>query len=137
MTLAQAKQALAEANNTIFQLRRDAGPFKRQRREGYNNYCREQGNISYRQEQQGVARKGVTVPEGAGPGPRKVASPLKTVQLEVKMLRTSRESSDSDEEPECERAYCVRARVSEKDAPPPKKVQVKMLRTSREILMKS
>ena len=96
MTLAQAKQALAEANNTIFQLRRDAGPFKRQRREGYNNYRREQGNNSYRQDQKGVARKGVTVPEGAGPGPNKVTSPWKRVQ--VQMLLASRESSDSDEE---------------------------------------
>ncbi len=64
MTFAQTKQALAEANNTIVQLR-GTGPFKRQRHEGYNNYRREQGTNLYKQDQQEVARKGVTVPEGA------------------------------------------------------------------------
>ncbi len=65
-------------------------------------------------------RKNVTVPEGAGHGPKRVASPAKRVQ--VKMLRTSRESSDSDEEQECERAYIVRTREPKKDASPPKRV---------------
>ena len=110
MSGAQAKQELAEARNTIAQFRKNQEPFKRQRREGYNNYRREQENNSYGQDQQGAARKNVTGPEGSGPGPKQVASPPKIIQ--VKMLRTSRESSDSDEEPECERAYCVLARVS-------------------------
>ncbi len=44
MTFAQTKQALAEATNTIAQLRKNRGPFKRQRSKGYNNYRREQGN---------------------------------------------------------------------------------------------
>jgi hypothetical protein len=61
------------------------------------------------QDQQGAARKNVTVPEGASSGPKKVASPPKRVQ--VKMLRTSRGSSDSDEEPERERACLARAQL--------------------------
>ncbi len=51
----------------------------------------------------------MTIQEGAGPGPKPAASPPKRVQVE--MLRTSRESSDSDEEPEHELAYLVRARM--------------------------
>ncbi len=65
MTCAQAKQELVEARNTIAQFRKNQTPFKRQRREGYNNHRREYGNDSHGQEQQG-ARKNVTVPEGAG-----------------------------------------------------------------------
>ncbi len=71
----------------------------------------------------------VTVPEGAGPGPKPAASPPRKVQ--VKMLRTSRESSDSDEELEHERTYLAGPGPKEA-APPPRRVQVKMLRTSRE-----
>ncbi len=48
----------------------------------------------------------MTVTEGAGPGPKPAASPPKRVQ--IKMLRTSSETSDSDEEPEHGRAYFVR-----------------------------
>ncbi len=51
----------------------------------------------------------MTVPEGAGPGPKKVASPPKRVQ--DKMLRTSRESLDSDEELEYAQACLARARM--------------------------
>ncbi len=67
MSGVQAKQELAEARNTIAQLRKNQAPFKRQRCEGWNTR-REYGNDSHGHEQQG-ARKNVTVPEGAGPGP--------------------------------------------------------------------
>jgi hypothetical protein len=102
MSGAQAKQALADARNTIAQLRKNQAPFKRQRLGGWENR-RDNGIDSHGHEQQG-ARKNVTVSERAGPGPKKAVSPQKKVQ--VKMLRTSRESSDSDEEPEHE-LFCA------------------------------
>jgi hypothetical protein len=107
MSNAAAKQELAEARNTIAQLRNNQALFKKQRREGWNNR-RENGNESHGYEQQG-ARKNVTVPEGAGPGPKPAASPPRRVQ--VKMLWASRESSDSDKEPKHELAYLVLAQM--------------------------
>ncbi len=65
-------------------------------------YGRKPGIDSHWHEQQG-ALENVTFPEGAGPGPKPAASPPRRVQ--ITMLRTSRESSDSDEEPEHERTY--------------------------------
>ncbi len=53
----------------------------------------------------------MTVQEGAGPGPKKAASPPKKVQF--KLLKSLRESSDSDEEPEHEQAYFVLAQQME------------------------
>jgi hypothetical protein len=50
MSDAQAKQELAEARNTIAQLRKNQAPFKRQRREGWNNR-REYGTDSHGYEQ--------------------------------------------------------------------------------------
>jgi hypothetical protein len=70
MSHAQAKQELAEARNplsTIAQFRKSQAPFKRKRREGWNNR-REYGTDLHGHEQQGVLEN-VTVPEGAGPGP--------------------------------------------------------------------
>ncbi len=107
MSGAQAQQKLAEARNIIAQLRKYQEPFKRQRREGWSNR-RGNGNDSHGHEQQ-RARRNVTVPAGPGPKPACVTSE----EVQVNMLRTSRESSDSDEEPEHEPAYFVRARMEQ------------------------
>ncbi len=107
MSDTQVTQELVEVHNTIAQLRKNQAQFKRQGSKGWNN-CSDNGNDSHGHEQQ-RARKNVTVPEGAGLGPKSAASPPKIVH--IKMLRTSRESSDSDQELEHELAYLVLARM--------------------------
>ena len=63
MGLAELRQELAESRNTIYQLRKNQEPFKRQRRDGWQRNGR--GQDQQATEQQGP-KKGVTVHEGEG-----------------------------------------------------------------------
>ena len=95
MGLAELRQELAESSNTIYQLRKNQEPFKRQRRDGWQRNGK--GHDQKATEQQGP-KKGITVQEGDGKAVKSQQSPSKKVQAH--MLRTSQKSSDSDEEPD-------------------------------------
>ena len=101
--MAELRQEVAESRNTIYQLRKNREPTKRQRRNGWQGGRRGQNHQST--EQPGP-KTGVRVPEGAAKGPRpQQKSPVK---VQAHMLRTSMRSSDSDEELMYERACLVR-----------------------------
>ena len=109
MGVVELRQELAEASNTIFQLRKNAEPNKRQRREGWQGGRRSQDQPST--EQQGP-KKGVHVPEGPAKGTKQ--QPTSPTKVQTSMLRTSRRTSDSDDELMYARANLVRAREDAK-----------------------
>ena len=123
MGLAELRQELAESRNAIYQLRKNAEPYTRQRQEGW------QGNRR-RQDQQPTEqpgpKKGVTVPEGAAKGAKPPPSPPTKVQ--ARMLRTSQRTrtSDSDGEMVYERANLVRVR----EDPQPEPMKEEKVQTS-------
>ena len=114
MGVAELRQELAESRNTIYQLRKNAEPYKRQRRESWQGGRRGQDQQST--EQPGP-KKGVDVPEGPAKGPK--PQPTSPTKVQTSMLRTSQRTSDSDEELVYERANPSLVRIREDAKPDP------------------
>ena len=110
--MAELRQELADAHNTIFQLRKNAEPYKRQRREGRQGGRRGQGQQSTKQP---GPKKEVQVPEWPAKGPK--PQPTSPAKVQARMLRTSKRTSDSDEELMYVRANLVRPREETKPEP--------------------
>jgi hypothetical protein len=90
------RQELAESRNTIAQLRRNQEPSKRQQRDGLG--WNRPGWQEQKTQEQPPPRRNVTVPEGQRQALKRPASPPPP-KARANMLRTSRETSHSDEEP--------------------------------------
>ena len=109
MNVNELRQECYESRNTIQQMQRTAEPYKRQRQ---NNW---QGRRGADQQpapnSQPGTKPGVHVPEGTGKDHK--APPKSPAKAEARMLRTSRMTSDSDEDVVCERANLVRTRREE------------------------
>ena len=106
MNIAELRQEVCEGRNTIQQMQKSAEPYMRQRQ---NNWQGRHGMDQQVSAQPGP-KTGVHVPEGAGKdykGPQK--SPAKA---QARMLRTSRRTSDADEDMVYEKAaaFLVRPR---------------------------
>ena len=114
MGVAELRQELAESSNTIYQLRKNQEPLKRQRRCWWQRNGRGQDQLAT--EQQGP-KKGATIPEGAGKAAKSQQSTPKKFQ--APMLRTRQKTSSKDEEPDHERVYFVQALVD----PPAEKIK--------------
>ena len=107
MTVSPAKlcQEVSESRNTIYQLRKGTQPNERQRQ---NNWQAGRRGQDPPQAEQPAPRTGVQGPEGAAKGAK---GPQKSpAKAQANMLRTSRRSSDSDEDFMHERACLVRVR---------------------------
>ena len=92
MSVAELRQEVSESRNTIYQLRKNMEPNKRQRQRNWQGGRRGQDPQSTEQ----PGPKGVRVPEWTAKGPK--PQPKSPAKVQAHMLRTSRRSSDSVEE---------------------------------------
>jgi len=108
-TMADLRRIVAEQANTITQLRKTQDPGKFQRRTAYKGQRKGQDGQHQSTQDTRPPRKRVQVPEGRAQ--QSSIHPTIPGKAQANMLRTSRATSDSDEEPDRSPACCVRART--------------------------
>ena len=107
MNVAELRQEVSENHNTIYKLRKNTEPNKRQQQSNWQGGRR---GLDPQQAEQPGPKAGVRVPEGVAKGAKLPQKSPAKAQAHIMMLRTSLRSSDSDEELMYERACLVRPR---------------------------